>query len=45
MTDEHEGDRLFAQLLGRDLQTATLRLAVYGIVISAVASTILAIIV
>ena len=41
MINEHEGDRLMARVLGRDLQGATMRLGIYGLVISAVAATVL----
>jgi hypothetical protein len=41
---EQEGDRLLSQVLGPDLMGATLRLAIIGLVISAIAATVLAII-
>ncbi len=45
MLTEDEGDRLLTRVLGRDLQAATVRIALYGLVASAIAATILAIIV
>ena len=41
MLTENEGDRLMARVLGRDLQGATIRLALYGLAGSAIAATIL----
>lgn len=38
---ENDGDRLLMRALGRDLQTATVRLAVYGLIASAIIATIL----
>ena len=42
--NEHDGDRLLTRVLGRDLQGATMRLALYGLVLSVVAATILTIV-
>ena len=41
---EQDGDRLMARVLGRDLQGATVRLALYGALLSAIAATVLTII-
>ena len=42
--NENDGDRLLSRLLGRDLQGATMRLALYGLAVSVIAATVLVII-
>ena len=42
--NETDADRLLSRVLGRDLQGATMRLALYGLAVSLIAATILIII-